>query len=192
MAVHDDRTFIRHFSWVLGGLVGVTIFFIFLAFLIVGVTGVENHHGYTYSPAKQKKQEQALASTAAPAPGTKVAANGVAVGNGSAGSAAAAAARSSTKQAVASVAPDGEAIWKAHCALCHQTGLAGAPKIGDKKEWAPILASANMQTIFNRDIHGYTGKRGTMPPKGGTNLPDKDVIAAAKYMIGKSGGHPGS
>jgi cytochrome c5 len=201
MAVYDDRTFIRHFSWVLGGLVGVTIFFIFLAFLIVGLSGVESHQGYTFVPPQKQQQQKSAAAgavsataagTAGSGAGPAVAANAASGGNGGPGAAAAAA--GTMKKATASnSSPDGQAVWQAHCSMCHQTGLVGAPKIGDKQAWAEILSSSDMKTIFQRDINGYTGKLGTMPPKGGDpSLSDDEVIAAAKYMIGQSGGNPGS
>src|SRR5262252_2661931 len=33
----------------------------------------------------------------------------------------------------------GEEIYKSVCTACHQTGVAGAPKLGDKAAWAPRL-----------------------------------------------------
>lgn len=214
MTLHDDRTFMRHFSWVLIGLMGMTILFIFLAFLIVGVTGVDSHSGYSYesymrqhpeaAPARPAAKSAAsaaattavasavvAASTAPPESAQKtVAASSPGGGNAPAG---AVAASGSASHAAGGQKPDGHAIWETHCAMCHQTGVANAPKIGDKAAWAPILAEASLKTIFSRDIHGYTGKRGTMPAKGGNpSLSDAQVIAAAKYMIGQSGGHPGS
>lgn len=213
MTLHDDRTFMRHFSWVLIGLLGMTILFIFLAFLIVGVTGVDSHRGYSYEsyvkqhPAAVPARPAAKVTTTAAA--TAAVASAATASTPSAGHAQGAAAASSPgggnapTGAVAATGGassaggghklDGHAIWEAHCAVCHQTGVANAPKIGDKSEWAPILSGASLKTIFSRDIHGYTGKRGTMPAKGGNpSLSDAQVIAAAKYMIGRSGGHPGS
>src|SRR5438552_1373008 len=34
----------------------------------------------------------------------------------------------------------GEQVYKAVCTNCHQTGVAGAPKLGDKAAWAPLLS----------------------------------------------------
>src|SRR2546427_10020308 len=33
----------------------------------------------------------------------------------------------------------GEQGYKAVCTNCHQTGVAGAPKLGDKAAWAPLV-----------------------------------------------------
>lgn len=177
MTLHDDRTFMRHFSWVLVALVAITIFFIFLAFLIVGETGVEGHTGYTYvqymksHPAATSKSKGSAAA-------------------GSGGQKASGAASAGTSAVAANGGqPNGEAVWKAHCAACHATGAAGAPKIGDTKAWGPILAKTNKATLYKHAINGFHGKRGYMPPKGGASgLSDAEVKAAVDYMVGKSGG----
>lgn len=177
MTLHDDRTFIRHFSWVLVALVAITILFIFLSFLIVGETGVDGHSGYTYV-------EYTKAHAAAPAAS---AAGAAAAPSGQQASAAG----SAGTMAVAANGgqPNGEAIWKAHCAACHASGVAGAPKIGDTKEWAPILAKTNQATLYKHAINGFQGQRGYMPAKGGaSSLSDAEVKAAVDYMVGKSGG----
>jgi len=45
---------------------------------------------------------------------------------------------------------------------CHTSGVAGAPKLGDKAKWAPLIKEG--QTILT--AHGYVGIR-AMPAKGG-------------------------
>jgi mono/diheme cytochrome c family protein len=37
----------------------------------------------------------------------------------------------------------GEEVVKNYCALCHATGLRGAPKVGDAKAWEPRAAKAH-------------------------------------------------
>lgn len=178
MTLHDDRTFMRHFSWVLVALVVITIFFIFIAFLIVGETGVDSHNGYSY--VKYMKSHQGQSSSQATSKGNQS-------GNGNA-SAAAAKTQSVAANASGSK-PDGQAVWKAHCSACHATGAAGAPKIGDTKEWGPILAKTSKATLYKHAINGFKGKRGYMPAKGGaSSLSDAQVKAAVDYMVGKSGG----
>lgn len=180
MTLHDDRTFIRHFSWVLVALVAITIFFIFMAFLIVGETGVDNHSGYSY--VEYMKSHPGHSSSTA-AQGSSQKSNG----NGQ-GSAAAVGTKSVASNG-ASGKPNGKAIWKAHCSACHETGVAGAPKIGDTKEWGPILAKTSKATLYKHAINGFKGKRGYMPPKGGASgLSDAEVKAAVDYMVGKSKG----
>ena len=48
-----------------------------------------------------------------------------------------------TSGASAAGAASGKAIFEANCAVCHGTGVAGAPKIGDKAAWAPRLTQGD-------------------------------------------------
>lgn len=174
--LHDDRTFVRHFSWVIVALVAVTIFFIFLAFLIVGLTGVDSHSGYSYVEYLNKHPAASAASTGSAAAPAHTAVAG----------AAAATSASSAKVATSS-AINGQAIWQAHCSACHQTGVAGAPRIGDKAAWAPILKTTDLATLYQHAIQGFSGKLGFMPPKGGAmSLSNAEVEAAVRYMVDKS------
>ncbi|HET8875114.1 MAG TPA: c-type cytochrome, partial [Casimicrobiaceae bacterium] len=73
---------------------------------------------------------------------------------------------------------DGKAVYEKTCAVCHATGLAGAPKFGDKAAWAPRIATG-INTLHNSALHG----KNAMPPKGGNlALSDADVTAAVDYM----------
>jgi cytochrome c5 len=73
----------------------------------------------------------------------------------------------------------GEALFKSTCFACHATGVAGAPKFGDKAAWAPRIAQG-LPALYNSALHG----KNAMPPKGGSNAPDADVKAAVDYMVG--------
>lgn len=74
----------------------------------------------------------------------------------------------------------GKAIFESTCVVCHGSGVAGAPKVGDKAAWAPRL-KAGMDTLHADAIKG----KGAMPPKGGNpSLSDADVMAAVDYMVG--------
>ena len=69
---------------------------------------------------------------------------------------------------------------------CHGTGVAGAPKIGDKADWGPRVAQGK-QVLYDHAIKGFTGQKGAMPPKGGaTQLSDDEVKAAVDYMVSKA------
>ena len=57
---------------------------------------------------------------------------------------------------------DGKAVYEKTCAVCHATGLAGAPKFGDKAAWAPRIATG-IDALHNSALHG----KNAMPPKGG-------------------------
>jgi cytochrome c5 len=76
----------------------------------------------------------------------------------------------------------GKDVFDKACSACHATGVAGAPKFGDKAAWAPRVA----QGLDVLHTHALQGK-GAMPPKGGNPaLPDADVKAAVDYMVAAS------
>src|SRR2546430_2326715 len=73
----------------------------------------------------------------------------------------------------------GEQAYKADCTTCHQTGVAGAPKLGDKAAWAPHLMHGT-DGLLQSALKG----KGAMPPKGGNpSLSDDDVRAAVEFMV---------
>lgn len=81
---------------------------------------------------------------------------------------------------------DGKATFDKACQACHKTGVAGAPKVGDKAAWADRIAQGN-DTMYTNAINGFKGKTGMMPPKGGFgNLSDAEVKAAVDYMVAES------
>ncbi|MBE9515429.1 MAG: cytochrome c5 family protein [Proteobacteria bacterium] len=83
-------------------------------------------------------------------------------------------------------AADGAGTYTSACAACHATGAAGAPKLGDKADWAPRIKAGNA-TLYSHAIKGYQGKKGFMPAKGGqTQLSDAVVKAAVDHMVSKS------
>ena len=88
--------------------------------------------------------------------------------------------------AVAADANIGETTYKQSCAACHAAGVAGAPKIGDKANWAPRIKQGN-DVLYDNAIKGYKGKMGMMPPKGGfVNVSDANVKAAVDFMVAGS------
>ena len=77
----------------------------------------------------------------------------------------------------------GEHVYKATCSLCHATGAGGAPVFGDKTDWSPRIAQGK-ETLYGHALKGFTGAKGTMPPKGANpSLSDDDVKAAVDYMV---------
>jgi len=75
-------------------------------------------------------------------------------------------------------------VYQQVCAVCHAAGVAGAPKVGDTKKWAPLIAEG--QVILT--AHGYVGIR-AMPAKGGKpDLSLKDFAGAVVHMVNQSGG----
>ena len=80
----------------------------------------------------------------------------------------------------------GQGVYMNFCSSCHASGIAGAPKVGDKEAWAPRIATG-MQTLTDRAITGYQGESGFMPAKGGNAaLTDEEVAAAVEYMVEQS------
>lgn len=75
-----------------------------------------------------------------------------------------------------------EAIYNTICKACHETGVAGAPKTGDKAAWAPRLA-AGSGALLKSAISG----KGGMPARGGApDLTDDELKAAVAYLTGKA------
>ena len=84
--------------------------------------------------------------------------------------------------AVEARAATGKATYDSTCAACHTSGVAGAPKLGDKAAWAPRIATG-AAALNASAING----KGIMPPKGGNkSLPDADIAAAVDYMLSQS------
>jgi cytochrome c5 len=89
--------------------------------------------------------------------------------------------------AAAAGAIDGEKVYKGTCFACHDVGVAGAPKLGDKADWGPRIAKG-ADALHKAAIEGLMnvtpGK--VMPAKGGNPaLSDDEVKAAVDYMMGK-------
>jgi len=128
----------------------------------------------------------ASANTAAPAAGAgaaPVAASGAALAAATPAAAAPVAAAAPASPAAATAGADtGKALYSSACFACHGAGIAGAPKLGDKANWAPRIAQGNA-TLYEHAIKGFQGKAGVMPPKGGSPAPDADVKAAVDYMV---------
>ena len=73
----------------------------------------------------------------------------------------------------------GKATYDASCAVCHNAGVAGAPKMGDKAAWAPRIKQG-ADALRNSALKG----KGAMPPKGGNaSLSDDAVKAAVESRI---------
>lgn len=80
----------------------------------------------------------------------------------------------------------GKSTFGQVCAMCHAAGVAGAPKPGDKADWAPRIAQGN-DVLYQHALEGFTGSKGMMPARGGNpSLPDDKVKAAVDYMVARS------
>ena len=73
----------------------------------------------------------------------------------------------------------GEQVVKMQCAKCHETGVDGAPKIGDTQAWIPRLKNGLDATVVSA-ANGH----GAMPARGGmVSLSDAELRAAISYMF---------
>ena len=80
----------------------------------------------------------------------------------------------------------GEEIYERSCAGCHDSGTGGAPKPGNKSDWAARIP-LGLELLTQKSIDGYEGKKGAMPPKGGNEeLSKEEVSSAVLYMMERS------
>lgn len=77
----------------------------------------------------------------------------------------------------------GEEVYKAQCASCHATGVAGAPLFGDAAQWAPRLG-LGLDTLAQSSIKG----KNAMAPQGGGQFSDYEITRAVVYMTSQAGG----
>jgi cytochrome c5 len=84
---------------------------------------------------------------------------------------------------VAAIPANGTAAYETACSACHGAGIAGAPKVGDKGAWGPRIAQGK-ETLYNHALHGFNGKTGVMPPKGGrADWPDDLIKQAVDHIV---------
>ncbi len=84
----------------------------------------------------------------------------------------------------------GKRVYEANCAGCHDAGVAGAPKPGDKAAWKERLTQG-IEAINKKSIEGFDGKTGMMPPKGGNAiLTDEEVTNAVTFMVSNPNTRP--
>lgn len=77
----------------------------------------------------------------------------------------------------------GAHVYKSTCSMCHGTGAGGSPTFKSKDEWGPRIAQGK-PTLYAHAMQGFSGQKGTMPPRGGNaSLSDEDVRAAVDYMV---------
>lgn len=81
----------------------------------------------------------------------------------------------------------GEQVFQAVCKTCHETGIAGAPKVGDKAAWAASIKKG-YETLVQHALNGFQEPGKLMPPRGGNpDLSDVEVERALVYMANRSG-----
>lgn len=81
--------------------------------------------------------------------------------------------------APADVRISGEDAYLQYCAGCHETGLLGAPMVGNRADWVQV-SRLWQAVVLAHARNGYLD----MPARGGRpDLPDATVDAAAEYML---------
>ena len=93
---------------------------------------------------------------------------------------------SEVKSQEIAVAPDlatGERAYKGTCSICHTSGLGGAPRMDNKKDWELRIAQGS-EVLYDHAINGYRGSKGFMPPRGSSiKLSENETKAAVDYMV---------
>lgn len=73
----------------------------------------------------------------------------------------------------------GKKLYDSACMACHATGVAGAPKYGDKAAWAPRI-QAGIDALTASVVKG----KGAMPPKGAAaTATEAELRAAVEYIV---------
>ncbi|MEX3944008.1 cytochrome c5 family protein [Paraburkholderia sp. BR10937] len=147
----------------------------------LAVAYMANHAGANFQDPP--KPAPGAANAAAPASGAAAADTNAAQAQAAAAAIAAIPQASSAPAAdggsqSADASQAGKALYQQVCQACHAAGVLGAPKFGNKADWAPRLKDS-MDTVYNYALHG----KGQMPPKGGSTASDADVKAAVDYMV---------
>jgi len=164
-----DLVFLKHFSQVIGILVGITILLILLGMYINGLKPAEAN------PAA----EAATLSRIQPAGAVFAGATGAAAQ----AAAASAAAEAAKGQVAYDGTLDGAVIFGNLCTGCHTAGVANAPKL-EKAAWTARIAQG-VEVLHTHAIDGYTGPGGgVMPARGGNpSLSDEQVKATVDWML---------
>lgn len=76
---------------------------------------------------------------------------------------------------------NGKVVYEENCSTCHAEGKLGAPKLGDKVVWEPLI-NQNIDVLIERTIRGKDH-----PTQGGCkHCTTGEVIDAIKYMVSQS------
>ena len=81
--------------------------------------------------------------------------------------------------AAPALAQDGKAVYDKTCVACHASGVANAPKLGDKAAWAPRVGAGTAALVAS-----VVKGKGAMPPKAGMpSLSEAEIKNAVEYMV---------
>jgi cytochrome c5 len=74
-----------------------------------------------------------------------------------------------------------EQTYAQSCAVCHNAGIAGAPRLDDGATWAAKIADKGMETVVANAINGINA----MPARGMCmTCSDDDIAALVEYIAG--------
>ncbi len=76
-----------------------------------------------------------------------------------------------------------EQTYQQSCAMCHNSGMAGAPKLDDADEWAARLEEKGLPLLVQNAITGINA----MPPRGMCmTCSDENMETLVKYLLGQA------
>ena len=82
-------------------------------------------------------------------------------------------------------ADEGETLYKSKCATCHAAGVAGAPILGNKDQWAPRITKG-MDALMDTALNGSKVNPAMLPKGGFADLSDGQIKAIVDYMVNNS------
>ncbi|MCS6946543.1 MAG: c-type cytochrome [Steroidobacteraceae bacterium] len=168
----QDSQFFNVFSLVIGILVAV-------ALILMGIARAVGHNNQAQQVLEDATYLEALEANIRPHARVAVA--------GQDNSALAIVETKPSAVTVALAVPeDGPSLYKVACRSCHDQGIGGAPKMGDRAAWAPRIRAGKAQ-LYKHALEGFTGSAGVMPPKGGRiDLSDELIKQGVDYMVAQS------
>ncbi|MBM3397625.1 MAG: cytochrome c5 family protein [Betaproteobacteria bacterium] len=78
---------------------------------------------------------------------------------------------------------NGDEVYKAQCAACHDAGAAGAPKFGAAAAWTARLGQG-LDGLVNSALKG----KGAMGAQGGGDFNDTEIARAVVHLVNSAGG----
>jgi cytochrome c5 len=173
---HTDKAFFTTFVGILAALAIAAIIFFFIANAITNDSRNEITLEQVEENIKPVGEVNVAGEAAAPAPPAAEAPAETSI------EAPATAAAPAAPVAEVQQARSGQEIFQSKCAACHTTGVAGAPKVGDKQAWAPRIAQG-MDTMLGNATNGLRA----MPPMGTCmDCSREELRAAIQYMVEQS------
>jgi cytochrome c5 len=127
----------------------------------------------------QSARDQLIAERLAPAGSVCLAGDACVTGSSAAGSSASTAAPAMAQAASAEFSAS--ATYEQYCAMCHNTGMANAPRRDDAAHWTARVAEVGLATITNNAITGINA----MPARGMcATCTDEQIGELVEYLAG--------